>query len=337
MKIQSSVFRKSISLVLAAVTASGLLAGAAYAGDGTEAQGERTVNIGIQPSAAFIPIFIAKEKGWLEEDLGEIGVTVNWNEFEAGPPMNESMASGSTDFGFLGDVPAVSAIAAGQDNVLVGIAAEAPEAYVLLASADNDEISSVADLKGKTVGITVGSTAQNVLEKLLEKNDLKSSDVQVVNISAGDAATALTEKQTDAVLFWEPTPTRLIDQGLAKAVADAGDADQLCVNPITARREYVEANPDITQILLQDYQKRIDEVDSLDDETKEKIADYLSVDADQYDTIASHYDYTLKIQDQDADALQDVLQFLIDAGNVKNSYEVKDKFDASYLDAAGLS
>lgn len=333
---RNSFVRKSISLLLAASTAAAMLAVPAFA-DSIEGQESRTVNIGIQPSAAFIPIFIAKEKGWLEEDLGAIGVEVNWNEFEAGPPMNESMASGTTDFGFLGDVPAVSAIAAGQDNVLVGIAAEAPEAYVLLAAADNDEVNSVADLKGKTVGITIGSTAQNVLEKLLEKEGLKSSDVQVVNLSAGDAATALAQKQADAVLFWEPTPTRLIDQGIAKAIADAGDADQLCVNPITARREYVEANPDVTQILLEDYKKGADAVADPGDDVKAKIAEYLSVEPDQYDTIVSHYDYTVKIQDQDGEALQDVLQFLIDAGNVKNSYEVSDKFDTTALDAAGLS
>jgi sulfonate transport system substrate-binding protein len=47
------------------------------------------VHIAIQPSAAFIPLYVAREKGYIEEALAEYGVEVVWNDFESGPPMNE--------------------------------------------------------------------------------------------------------------------------------------------------------------------------------------------------------------------------------------------------------
>ena len=77
-------------------------------------KGERTVNIAIQPSAAFMPLYLCREKGWIEEALASSQVTVKWNDFESGPPINESLAAGLSDIGTNGDVPTVSAIAAGQ-------------------------------------------------------------------------------------------------------------------------------------------------------------------------------------------------------------------------------
>ena len=49
---------------------------------------KRTVNIAIQPSAAFMPLYLCREKGWIEDALAASQVTVKWNDFESGPPIN---------------------------------------------------------------------------------------------------------------------------------------------------------------------------------------------------------------------------------------------------------
>ncbi|MBR1697774.1 MAG: ABC transporter substrate-binding protein, partial [Anaerovibrio sp.] len=137
----------SVALVASMTVVSGILGGCGSdQGTGDKA---KTVNIAIQPSAAFIPLFVAKEKGWIEEDLKAQGVTVKWNNFESGPPMNESLASGSSDLGVIGDVPIVSAIAAGQKNELVAITCEGPASYAVLAG-KNNQLTNPADFKGKT-------------------------------------------------------------------------------------------------------------------------------------------------------------------------------------------
>ena len=80
------------------------------------------VHFAIQPSAAFIPLYVAKEKGWLDEAMAEYGVSVYWHSFDSGPPINESLLSGESDVGVLGDVPTVFAIALGQE--LAGLPGE---------------------------------------------------------------------------------------------------------------------------------------------------------------------------------------------------------------------
>ena len=171
--------KKGLSVVLSfALTAS--FACTAFAGETeADAYSAEVVNIAIQPSAAFVPLYYAKESGWIEDALSEYGVEVVWNEFESGPPMNESLASGSSDIGVVGDVPIVSAVAAGQDNVLIALTCDAPLSYNLLVSPDSD-IESVADLKGKKVATVVGSTAHNLVNKLLGTADLTMQDIELI-------------------------------------------------------------------------------------------------------------------------------------------------------------
>ena len=104
----------------------------------------REVHLAIQPSCAFVPLVIARESGWIDEAMKELGVEVVWTDFESGPPMNESFAAGQQDIGVIGDVPAVSAVVAGQKNVYIA-AAEGGPSYDMLV-ADDDGIESVADL-----------------------------------------------------------------------------------------------------------------------------------------------------------------------------------------------
>ena len=293
----------------------------ASAASSVEGVTDTEVNIAMQPSGAFIPFMIAREEGWLEDALAEYGVTVNWNDFESGPPMNESMAAGSSDIGFLGDVPAVSAIAAGQDNVAIAIAAEGTNAYAMLVAADSD-IDSVEDLKGQTVSTVIGSTGHNLMEKLLSDAGLDiNTDVNFVNINAGDAGTVLSTGQAAAVTIWEPNVTRLVENGTAKTIAYAHDTDLLGVNPIMANREFAEANPKVIEAIVEAYKKGVDAIPTLEGETLTAIAEYLSLEESQVATVAGNWDYTVDITDADVAGLNDTIDFLVKIGNLTESYD----------------
>jgi sulfonate transport system substrate-binding protein len=282
------------------------------------------VNIAIQPSGAFIPLYIAKENGWIEDALAEYGVEVNWTSFESGPPINESLAAGSSDIGVLGDVPTVSGIAAGQDNVVFQTTAEGTRAYAILIPADSS-VSSVAELKGKTIATVVGSTGHNLFEKALSKEGLDvSKDVNLVNISAGDAATVLGTGEADAVAIWEPNVTRLTESGVAKVLTYGGDVDLLGVNVIVANRAFAEANPLILQIITEQYERGIDAISSLDGDVLDSIGEYLSLDNDQVLTVAGNWDYKTSIDDEDVAGLQDTIDFLVKIGNLTESYDIED-------------
>ena len=308
--------KKLLSIVLSLALA-GSFGCAASADDSYSAD---TVNIAIQPSAAFVPLYYAKEMGWIEEALSEYGVEVVWNEFESGPPMNESLASGSSDIGVVGDVPIVSAIAAGQENQLIALTCDAPLSYNLLVSPDSD-IASAADLKGKKVATVVGSTAHNLIDKLLKSADLTMSDIELINISAGDVETVLVNQEVDAAAIWEPTVTRLVDKGSAKIVATGEDCGLLGVNGMVARKAFVEENPLISRIVAEQFQKGIEALEEPDEEIWAKVAQDLTLDEEQLTAVSSKFDYKVEVAQEDIDGLNDTIEFLVSIGVLTESFD----------------
>lgn len=295
------------------------------------------VNIAIQPSAAFVPLYVARENGWIEEALKDQGIEVVWNDFESGPPMNESLASGSSDIGVMGDVPTVSSIAAGQDNEIIAMAADGAKSYAMLVSADST-ISSPADLKGKKIGTTVGSTGHNLTDKLLAQNNLDiNSDVELVNIATGDAASVLSTGAVDAVAIWEPNVTRLVADGTAKIIGEGPDCGLLGVNPIIARAEYAQNHPEVIRVIIEQYARGVAALDNLDEETKNKVAKDLSLDADLLSDVTAKYDYTVVISDADIENLQDTIAFLVKIGNLEKEYTIDDYVKKEYVENADIA
>jgi hypothetical protein len=91
---------------------------------------------------------------------------VKWVEFSSGPPMLEAINVGSVDFGAVGDSPPVFAQAAGA-AIVYAAGSPITNGQGILVPKDSP-IRSIADLKGKRVGFTKGSSAHNVVVQTLE-------------------------------------------------------------------------------------------------------------------------------------------------------------------------
>lgn len=319
-------------ILVAALIASVMLTGCAK-GSGARAKGSstKTVNIAIQPSAAFLPLYVAREKGWIEEALASSQVKVNWNDFESGPPMNESLAAGTSDIGVIGDVPTVSSIAAGQKNVIVGVPANGPDAYAVLSAAGSG-LRSAKDLKGKKVATVIGSTGHNLIKKILETNGLTFDDIELINIGAGDAAAVLATGQVDAVVIWEPNVTRLVDSGTARIIAKGSDTTLRGTNTFIAREAFVKSSPQVISVILEQFARAVRELPVLDEETLSKVAENLALEPEQIKKLLPKYNFAVTVDDTDADALQDTIKFLVSIDVLSEEYDVRQHIDTSFFE-----
>src|SRR5260221_8971524 len=64
------------------------------------------------------------------------------------------------------------------------------------------EITSVKDLKGKQIGVNVGSVSQFFLEFVLQQNGMTDSDVTLVKMKQGDLPTAFAAGHIDTRVTW---------------------------------------------------------------------------------------------------------------------------------------
>ena len=145
---------------------------------------------------------VAKEQGVFERRLKSLGVEgVKWSEFEVGPPMMDAISAGAIDFGWVGDAPAIIAQSTGAKFVY---AACMPASQHGLLVVEGSAIRSLADIKGKKVAFARGTSAQNIMLRLLAKAGLTFGNIVPVYLSPADASAALLRGDVDAWVIWDP-------------------------------------------------------------------------------------------------------------------------------------
>lgn len=159
----------------------------------------RALRIGYQKNGVLV---IARQQAVLEKKLAPLGITVSWIEFTSGVPMLEAMNAGSIDLGQCGDAPPVFAQAGGSNIVYVA-GQPITNGQGILAKPGSG-IRTIADLKGKRVGVAKGTSAHNVVALALEKAGLAYSDITPVYLSPPDAGAAFTRGRIDAWAVWDP-------------------------------------------------------------------------------------------------------------------------------------
>jgi sulfonate transport system substrate-binding protein len=161
--------------------------------------GVKEIRVGYQKNGVLV---IARQQSTLEKHFKPQGVGVKWVEFSSGPPMMEAMNVGSIDYGAVGDSPPVFAQAAGAAIVYAAGQPITNGQGILVPQ--NSAIKSIADLRGKRIGFTKGSSAHNITVQTLEKAGLTYADVTPVYLTPPDAGPAFANGSIDAWAIWDP-------------------------------------------------------------------------------------------------------------------------------------
>jgi NitT/TauT family transport system substrate-binding protein len=110
-------------------------------------------------------------------------------------------------------------------------------------------IKSVADLKGKKVGVPSGSSQTTMLPLLLKSNNLKESDINMIDMPVASMVPALLQGQVDAVLgSIDAYQIQAEAQGAQLDVYRFADHGVPTVSTsIFASNQYLKDNPELVQ------------------------------------------------------------------------------------------
>jgi sulfonate transport system substrate-binding protein len=192
---QEIVMRRRDFLKLSA----GTVAAAAVSRQASAQAGVKEIRIGYQKNGVLV---IARQQAALEKHFAPQGVGVTWVEFSSGPPMLEAMNVGSVDYGAVGDSPPVFAQSAGA-NIVYAAGQPITNGQGILVQAASP-IRVIADLRGRRVGFTKGSSAHNIVVQTLEKAGLGYGDITPVYLTPPDAGPAFANGSIDAWAIWDP-------------------------------------------------------------------------------------------------------------------------------------
>jgi sulfonate transport system substrate-binding protein len=315
----------TLTRLLAAVVALAFAAPAASADE---------IRLATQPMPHYAPIFLAKQKKWLDEELAKVkpGIEVTWSSFAAGPPINESFAAGQQDFGFLGDTPALIGKSAGIDTKVVGLTSSGPKTLAVVVGAAS-AVTDPKDLKGRKVAVTKGSYAQHLLALVLQKGGLTLSDIELVNLPNADIVPALLAGAVDAGAVWEPVISRFTAQKAIKVLAD-GTGIKKGVLLIVGTSDFVARKPDQTRALLRAYARGADYIRANPKEAAELVAEDTKLPADLLARLFADFDFNPVIRADDVTEIKGAEAYLRSIGLLKAPVDVDAWLDRSLITEA---
>ena len=133
--------------------------------------------------------------------MDDLPYDITWSAFTSGPPQIEALNVGQIDFAVTGNTPPI--VGGLTKTKVVSAYSKEAKGDAILIPQDSD-ISSVRDLKGKSVAVARGSSAHGHLVLQLEKAGVDVSDVNINFLQPADSKSACEYGRVDAWTVWDP-------------------------------------------------------------------------------------------------------------------------------------
>lgn len=186
----------------------------ASTGTGTDGKGSLTLNVGDQKGGSEAILRAAGE-------LKNLDYKIKWSTFTSGPPLLEAVNAKAVDIGGVGNTPPVFAAGAGSKITVVAAFHGTSKGDAILVPNDS-KLTDPKQLKGKSVAVAQGSSANYQLLASLKAAGLSLSDVKVKYLQPADALAAFTSGKVDAWAVWDPYTSQIL-QGKQGRVLTTGE------------------------------------------------------------------------------------------------------------------
>ncbi|WP_284616183.1 ABC transporter substrate-binding protein [Aquabacterium humicola] len=215
-----------------------------------------TLAVGGKNLLYYLPLTIAEQLGYFKAEGLELQIV----DFAGGSQALRALIGGSADVVSGAFEHTVNMQAKGQRLRAVVLMGRAPQIVLGVNPKTMPNFKSIADLKGKKVGVTAPGSSTNVMTNfVLAKAGLKPSDVSIIGVGAGNGAVAaMRSGQIDAISNLDPVISLLQRSNDLKIVSDTrvvAEADKVFGGPMPAAclylpQAFVDKHPRTVQALV---------------------------------------------------------------------------------------
>src|ERR1700675_720090 len=246
----SGMMRIPSKWIVAAGAAAAVLAGMA------SSHAQQTIRVGWTIPAE-------ESKYWMMRrpaEFPDLGKTYNveWAQFQGTAPMTQALAAGALDCAAQAPLSLAHGGVGGNLNAYIvaqHVFQEPGGFSVYWAVMDDSPIKPIADLKGKTVGISViGGGTQGPFNMLLKQNGVDlAKDIKLVEAGFAVSEDALRQGRVDAVNMNQPFAARAEAKGGTRKLFSLSEEMPNIVHILEAcRADFVDKNPDLVKAYVRD-------------------------------------------------------------------------------------
>lgn len=220
-----------------------------------QAQPKVTIAVGGKNLLYYLPLTIAETQGFFKDE----GLDFTIVDFAGGSRALQAVIGGSADVVSGAYEHTINMQAKGQFLREFALQGRVPQIVLGVNPKTMPNYKTIADLKGKKVGVTAPGSSTNVmLNFVLARAGLKPTDVSVIGVGAGNGAVAaMRAGQIDAISNLDPVITLLKRSGDLEIVSDTrnvAESDKVFGGPMPAGcmyapQAYIDKHPQTIQAI----------------------------------------------------------------------------------------
>jgi NitT/TauT family transport system substrate-binding protein len=209
-----------------------------------------TVKIAHSTWVGYGPLYIARDKGMFKQNGVDVDLIVMEDPKERFPTLMADK---------------IQMIASTVDTALLYLKKPNDFQYVVAIDDSNGgdgivaikDIKTIADLKGKKVAVNEGSVSEFYLNVLLAKAGLKESDLNTVNMTAGDAGGAFVAKRVEAAVTWEPWLSKGKATDFGHLLVDSSTTPGLITDVLIVKTDWANAHQNDVAAIVKSWNEAV--------------------------------------------------------------------------------
>lgn len=211
-----------------------------------------TIRIGLNTWPGYEPLFIAAEKGFLQNETIQIQLVPYSSLHEVQAAFEQQQIDGMATtiaeliYAYartkrLGKIVLVTNFSSGADVLI-----------------SHQEIDSMQDLKGKKVAIEEFSVGEYFIFRALENHNMSLKDIELVKMDPKRFQQSLQDKSVAAVVTYPPYSVALLRQENIHTLYDSNRVQAEIFDVISVDKSLLEKHPHIATLLKEGWNKGIE-------------------------------------------------------------------------------
>ncbi len=266
-----------------------------------------TIATGVDP--AFSQFYVAKEGGLFEKN----GLDVTINTGPSGSAMVPFLVNNQVQAAYGSDLAGVI-----NHQVDPNIVAVADGTYLAKwESVVGRNIDSLEGLKGKKVGVAMGTGAEIFWRRLLAQRKLDPADFKLVNVEAPEMLAALERGDIDGFAVWEPWPTRTLMAVKGSKILATADGIYNNINFIYMNRGWIEQNRTTAEKFIKALCEANDVIEKDRPAATKLVAKFLKMPVELATELMPKLEFDMNWKPRSLEAIRDSEHLLADQKKLK--------------------
>jgi NitT/TauT family transport system substrate-binding protein len=224
------------------------------------------------PWPGYEPLYLARDLGYLNE------TSVRITELPSSSINIEAFSNGSADISTLTLDETLTLLAKGQKLRILLVMDISNGADGVIA---RPGIKSLADLKGKRVGMENIPLGAYILSRVLDKSGLKATDMDVIPMPEDKHEKAYLQGKIDAAITMEPYMTRMTKAG-AHVLLDSSQIPDEIFDIVVVREDVYQTRRDELCHLAKQWFRTLDYVQANQQDAYTRMGKRLTMDAEAF-------------------------------------------------------